>query len=91
MKSYCDACGEEAADLVFIEVRRTRLESGSDKRTVVAFSLCLRCSSRLGRTLARDTEQKERVARALTDEGRQVRKEEAWERRKALRAELASG
>jgi hypothetical protein len=90
MKRWCSACGGEATMIVYVEVNRQRLEGGKQYRTVVPLLLCEACSGRASRTLRRDVEQAERVARALTDEGRQLRKDEAWARRKALREELAN-
>lgn len=90
MKQWCSACGGEATVIVYVEVSRQRLDGlGTQKRTVVPLLLCDACSSRVSRTLARDVEQVERVARALTDEGRQLRRDEAWQRRKALRTDEA--
>lgn len=88
---YCDACGAEASELVMVEVVKQKIDGGRVRRSVVSLVLCEGCASRAGRTLARDVEQKKRVALALVDEGRQLRRDEVWSRRKALRAELLMG
>ena len=89
MKQWCSACGKEATMIAYVEVSRQRLEGGRQTRTVVPLLFCDTCAGRVSRTLARDVEQVERVARALTDEGRQLRRDEAWQRRKALRTDEA--
>ena len=89
MTQFCSACGAQATEMLLVEVVHIALQGGKQRRKVLNLMLCDACSQRASRTLARDHEQAERVARALTDEGRQLRRAEAWERRKALFRERA--
>jgi len=84
MAQFCSACGAQATELVLVEVIQIALQGGKQRRKVVNLAFCAACSQRACKTLARNPEQAERVARALTDEGRQLRKDEAWARRRAL-------
>lgn len=86
---FCSACGAQATEMVLVEVVHISIKDGKQRRKVLNLMLCDACSQRASRTLARDHEQAERVARALTDEGRQLRKDEAWARRKAFLKEQA--
>ena len=88
---FCSACGAQATEMVLVEVVHITLQGGKQRRKLVNLYLCEACSQRACRTLQRDQEQAERVARALTDEGRQLRKDEVWRRRKALLAEPLIG
>lgn len=89
MTHFCSACGAQATEMLLVEVVHIALEGGKQRRKVVNLMLCEACSRRASRTLARDPEQDKRVALALTDEGRQLRKDEAWARRKAFMKEQA--
>jgi len=89
MTQFCSACGAQATEIVMVEVVQVALQGGKQRRKVLNLMLCEACAQRASRTLARDHEQAERVARALTDEGRQLRRDEAWERRKAFMKEQA--
>ena len=89
VRKFCSACGAEATEIMIVEFVTLSITNGTRRSKVVNIGLCESCSKRVSRTLARDVEQETRVARALTDEGRQLRKAEAWERRKALFRERA--
>jgi hypothetical protein len=89
MMEFCSACGAQATEMILVEVVHISIKDGKQRRKVLNLMLCDACSQRASRTLARDHEQAERVARALTDEGRQLRKDEAWARRKAFLKEQA--
>lgn len=82
--NYCNACGALAAETIHISVQQYNLTTGNSRRKAVNIHLCATCAAKVNRTLANDNEQQVRIARALTDEGRQLRRDEAYRRRREL-------
>lgn len=82
-KRYCDACGAEADASVVLSVQY--IVNGRSVTKCSQFHLCTECRRRMGRWMATDGEQRARVARTVTDPTRQLRSDEVWAKRKALR------